>query len=464
VITIGAPEEVSVVADDRETAEGRDGDDQPGTEARPGERGPIDRLFGLSEQGSTVGRETVAGVTTFLAMAYILGVNPSILGETGMDVAAVFVATGLAAALGTLIMGLWARYPIALAPGMGLNAFFAFTVVLTFGIPWQTALAGTLVSGVLFFLLAATGIRAAIINAIPLQLKLATGAGIGVFIAFIGLKNAGIVAEHDETLVTLGNLTRPETVLAAFGVLVTASLLVRGLRGGVFYGMVVTAVAGVATGLIDPPDRIVSAVPSLAPTFGEAITNLPELLTAQMIIVVFTMLFVDFFDTSGTLIAIANQAGFLRDGTLPRANRALMSDSIATMGGAVLGTSTTTSYIESAAGVGAGGRRRPGDGRPGGASGPGCSIPPGWRKARRRAAARRSSPATGWWKAATAARWRSGRPIATGRRTPIAAGWPSATTRPGSSSPCWCACGGRTWRGRTGWPSSKKPMKAGWRP
>ncbi|MGH3516073.1 MAG: NCS2 family permease [Haloechinothrix sp.] len=318
--------------------------------------GPVDRYFQLSAAGSNVRREAIAGLTTFLAMAYILFVNPSILGETGMDEEAVFVATGLAAALSTLIMGVWARYPIALAPGMGLNAFFAFTVVLTMGIPWQTALAGTFMSGLLFFLLAITGIREAIINAIPMPLKLATGAGIGLFIAFIGLRNAQIVVADDATLVTLGELTRPGTLLALFGLIATAVFLVRGLRGAVFYGMVVTAVAGMLTGLIDPPPGIVSGVPSLGPTFGQAIVNLPELLTAQLIIVVFTMLFVDFFDTSGTLIAIANQAGLLRDGKLPRARRAFVSDSLATMGGAVLGTSTTTSYIESSAGVAAGGR------------------------------------------------------------------------------------------------------------
>lgn len=331
-------------------------DDQVSTSTQEERRNPVDRFFRLSAEGTTIGREAVAGVTTFLAMAYILFVNPSILGETGMPTDAIFVATGLAAALGTLIMGLWARYPIALAPGMGLNAFFAFTVVLQLGIPWQTALAGTLASGVLFFLLAVSGIREAIINAIPLQLKLATGAGIGLFIAFIGLRNAGVVVDSEDTLVTLGDLTSPGTVLTGFGLLVTTAFLVRGVRGGVFYGMVLTAVAGIVTSYIEPPSGIVDAVPSIAPTFGQAIINVPELFTAQMAIVVFTMLFVDFFDTSGTLIAIANQAGLLRDGKLPRALQAFTSDSVATMGGAVLGTSTTTSYIESSAGVAAGGR------------------------------------------------------------------------------------------------------------
>lgn len=327
------------------------------TEQRPDTRlSFLDRYFRLSENGTTVRRELLAGLTTFLAMAYILFVNPDILGQTGMDVRAIFVATALAAALGTLVMGLWARYPVALAPGLGLNAFFAFTVVLGMGIPWQTALAGTLVSGVLFFLLAATGVRESIINAIPLPLKQATGAGIGLFIAFIGLRNAGIIVADPDTTVGLGDLSRPGTLLAIFGVIATAVFLVRGWRGAVFYGMVVTAVAGMIFGLIDPPDAIVSGVPSLAPTFGQAITHLPDVVATEMIAVVFTMLFVDFFDTAGTLIAVAGQAGLLRDGKLPRANRALMSDAAATMGGAVLGTSTTTSYIESSAGVAVGGK------------------------------------------------------------------------------------------------------------
>lgn len=345
-----------MAANDQESTTDQDSDETPEAEEQGKVAGPVDRFFRLSAEGTTVQRELVAGLTTFLAMAYILFVNPQILGNAGMDTNAVFVATGLAAALATLVMGLWARYPIALAPGMGINAFFAFTVVLTFEIPWQTALAGTFVSGFLFFVLAVSGAREAIINAIPLQLKLAVGAGIGLFIAFIGLRNAGIVVNHDDTLVTLGSLTEPTTLLAVFGLIVTALLLVRGVRGAVFYGMLLTALAGVVTTLIDPPKAIVSAVPSLAPTFGEAITNLPNLFTGQMIIVVFTMLFVDFFDTSGTLIAIANQAGLLKDGKLPRARRAFTSDSLATMGGAVLGTSTTTSYIESSAGVAAGGR------------------------------------------------------------------------------------------------------------
>jgi adenine/guanine/hypoxanthine permease len=325
----------------------------------PRDTGPafLENYFNLRENGTTVRTEVVAGLTTFLAMAYIIFVNPLILGDAGMDMGAVFVATCLAAAIGTLIMGLYAKYPIAQAPGMGLNAFFAYTVVLSMGIPWETALAGTFMSGLLFLILTLTGIRETVINAIPLPLKLAVGAGIGLFIAFIGLKNAGIVVANDATVVGLGDLGTSTTLLAIFGIIVTAAFLMRGLKGAIFYGIVVTAIAGLVTQVIDMPGAIIQSVPSLAPTFGEAFANLPELLTVQLMIVVFTMLFVDFFDTAGTLIAVTNQAGLLdEEGRLPRANKALVSDSVATMSGAMLGTSTTTSYIESSAGVGAGGR------------------------------------------------------------------------------------------------------------
>ena len=319
--------------------------------------GALDRFFRLSERASDPRTESIAGLTTFLAMAYIVFVNPLILGDAGMDPGAVFVATCLAAALGTLVMGLWANLPIAQAPGMGLNAFFAYTVVLGYGIPWETALAATFVSGALFLLLAVTGIRGAIINAIPHQLKMAVGAGIGVFIAFIGLKNAGIVIPDEATTVGLGPLTTSTTLLAIFGLIAISLFLMRGLKGAVFYGILATAVLGLLTGLLDLPGAVVSAPPSLAPTLGAAFAALPDLLAAELLIVVATMLFVDFFDTAGTLIAVTNQAGLLEeDGSLPGGSRPLVSDAVATMGGAVLGTSTTTSYIESAAGVGAGGR------------------------------------------------------------------------------------------------------------
>ncbi len=317
----------------------------------------MDRFFGLTAMGTNWRREALAGLTTFLAMAYILFVNASILADAGMDPDAVFVATALASALACLIMGLWANYPIALAPGMGLNAFFAYTVVLGMGVPWETALAGVLVSGILFLILTLSRIRERVINAIPFQLKMAAGAGIGLFIAFIGLKNAGIVVGYEPTLVTLGSLGTAAPLLAMFGVVLTAFFLVRGYSGAVFYGMVGTTIGGMLVGVVAVPDALVSAIPSLAPTFGQAVIHLPDVLTSPTLwVVVFTFLFVDMFDTAGTLMAVAHQGGFLKDNKLPRAGRALGADSSATVIGAVLGTSTTTAYIESASGVAAGGR------------------------------------------------------------------------------------------------------------
>ncbi|MFC5713928.1 NCS2 family permease [Thalassorhabdus alkalitolerans] len=319
------------------------------------------RYFQFDKHQTNLRQESLAGLTTFLAMAYILFVNPLILADAGMDEGAVFTATALAAAVGTLIMGLVANYPIALAPGMGLNAFFAYTVVLGMGIEWQLALFGVLVSGIVFIIITLFGIREAIINAIPAELKYAAASGIGLFIAFIGLKNAGIVVPDEATAVTLGDMSQATTLLAAFGLVVTVILMVRGFKGGIFYGMVLTSVAGIIVGLIDMPSQIVGAVPSLAPTFGVAVTSLFQVewttaLMVQLLIVVLTFLFVDFFDTAGTLYAVANQAGFVKNNKLPRAGKALLSDSSATSIGALLGTSTTTAYIESSSGVAAGGR------------------------------------------------------------------------------------------------------------
>ncbi|SDI40406.1 NCS2 family permease [Alteribacillus bidgolensis] len=321
----------------------------------------MNRYFEFEKWKTNFRQESVAGLTTFLSMAYILFVNPLILSDAGMDQGAVFTATALSAAIGTIIMGLIARYPIALAPGMGLNAFFAYTVVLGIGIEWQLALFGVLLSGIIFILITLFGIREKIINAIPAQLKYAAAAGIGLFIAFIGLQNAGVVVPDEETAVTLGNMTSPATILACFGLVVTAILMVLGIKGGIFYGMVITAAAGMITGLIGLPEGIIGSVPSLAPTFGSAFSILGEMewtsqLLVQMLIVVLTFLFVDFFDTAGTLYAVANQAGFVKDNKLPRAGRALLADSSATSIGAILGTSTTTAYIESSSGVAAGGR------------------------------------------------------------------------------------------------------------
>lgn len=328
------------------------------------------KYFQFEELGTNYRQEFIGGLTTFLAMAYILVVNPLTLTMDSipdldpalrMDYGAVFMATALAAALGSLLMGIVARYPIALAPGMGLNAFFSYTVILTYGVPWQTALTGVLVSGLIFIVLTLTGIRETIINAIPAQLKYAVGAGIGLYITFIGLQNAGIVVGNPDTLVGLGDLTNGSALLAIFGLFITVIMMVRGIKGGIFFGILIAAIVGMIFQVVSLPSAIIDLnVPSLAPTFGvalEPIFNDPSsLLTIQFLVIVLTFLFVDFFDTAGTLVAVANQAGLMKDNKLPRAGKALLSDSIATVGGAIFGTSTTTSYIESTSGVAAGAR------------------------------------------------------------------------------------------------------------
>jgi AGZA family xanthine/uracil permease-like MFS transporter len=317
------------------------------------------KYFQFEELGTNYKTEFIAGLTTFLSMAYILFVNPATLGAAGMPEDAVFTATAIAAAFGTLVMGVLAKYPVVLAPGMGLNAFFAYTVVLQYGIPWETALAGVLVSGILFVILSISGLRELIINAIPANLKLAVGAGIGLYIAFIGLSSAGIVVDNEATLVGIGDMTDPNVLLTIFGLIVAVILLTRGIKAGIFYGMIITAIVGMFFGLIPVPqgiNDIVGSIPSLEPTFGQAIFNLGNIFTMEMLVVILTFLFVDFFDTAGTLVAVATQAGLVKDNKLPRAGRALLADSTATVAGAVVGTSTTTTFVESTAGVSVGGR------------------------------------------------------------------------------------------------------------
>ena len=326
---------------------------QPSTTSR------IDRYFQLTALGTSVRTELIAGFTTFLAMAYILFVNPNILGAAGMDTGAVFVATGLVAVVGSLTMGLLANYPIAIAPGMGLNAFFAYSVVIGMGIPWQTALSGVLVSGLFFIVLTLSGIRETIVNAIPAPLKMAVAAGIGFFIAFIGLKNAGIVVASEATLVSLGSLGTGTTLLAVFGLVVSALLMARDVKGGIFIGMLLTAIVGMIFGLVPTPTAIsdvVSMPPSMSSTFGQAFINFGDVFTLQMLVVILTFFFIDFFDTAGTLVAVARQAGIMKENKVPRASKALLADSTATVAGAIFGTSTATSYVESSAGVAAGGR------------------------------------------------------------------------------------------------------------
>jgi len=316
----------------------------------------LDRYFRLQEHQTTVRTEILAGLTTFFTMAYILLVAPTILQKAGMDLGSVFVATALSAAIGTFLMGVIANYPIALAPGMGLIAYFAFAVVLQMKVPWQQALGAVFISGVIFFLLTVTKIREMIINSIPAGLKYAVSAGIGLFIAFIGFKNAQIIVPSEATFVTFNpDLTqKPEILLTLFGLTVTSILMVRKVKGAIFIGMLITALAGMAVGLVNVPTQFFAMPPSIAPTFLKL--DIMGALDLGLVTIVFAFLFVDLFDNAGTLVGVASQAGLLENNRLPRAGRALFTDSIATMLGALFGTSTVTSYIESSAGVASGGR------------------------------------------------------------------------------------------------------------
>ena len=314
----------------------------------------LDKLFQLKAHGTNVRTEILAGVTTFLTMAYIIFVNPAMMADAGIDPGAAFVATCLAAALGSLVMGLWANYPIALAPGMGLNAFFSYTVVGSMGYSWQVALGAVFISGFLFFLLSIFKIREWVINSIPMPLRSAIAAGIGLFLALIALKSAGIVVDHPATLVGAGDMTMPGPILAALGFVIIVALAHRRVTGAVMIGILVITGLSLLFGL-SQATGVVSAPPSLAPTFMEL--DIRGALDVGLVSVIFAFLFVDLFDTSGTLIGVAQKADLVdKDGKLPRLGRALMADSTATMFGSWLGTSTTTSYVESAAGTSVGGR------------------------------------------------------------------------------------------------------------
>jgi len=314
----------------------------------------LDRLFGLSKSGSNVRTEFVAALTTFLTMVYIVFVNPQILGNAGMDKGAVFVATCIAAAVSTLVMALYANYPIALAPGMGLNAFFAFSVVLTMKYSWQQALAAVFCSGVIFFLISIFRIREYIINSIPKNLKLAISAGVGLFLGIIALEESKIVVGSQATLVTLGDLHKPEAILCLLGLVLITALNYRRIVGGTLIGILIVTAIGIPLGLAKF-SGIVSAPPSLKPTFLQL--DFSRLAETSFLIVIFSFLFVDVFDNAGTLIGVTHRAGLTdANGNLPRMKQALIADSFAAMFGALIGTSTTTSYIESAAGVSAGGR------------------------------------------------------------------------------------------------------------
>lgn len=322
----------------------------------------IERLFQLKEKGTTVRTELLAGFTTFLTMCYIIIVNPSILSITGMDFGAVFVATCISAAIGCFVMGFFANYPIALAPGMGLNAYFTFSVVQGMGVPWQVALAAVFVSGIIFILFSFFKIREMLVNALPMSLKMAIASGIGLFLALIALKNAGIIVASEATLVKMGDfyvlqdgIKSPNwpVLLAMLGLFVIIALDYFKVRGAIILGILGITALAVPLGLAQF-DSVVSTIPSIAPTFMQM--DFVGLLNGSMIAVIFVFFLVDLFDSTGTLVGVSHRAGLLENGKLPRLKKALFADSTAIVAGAVLGTSSTTPYIESASGVAAGGR------------------------------------------------------------------------------------------------------------
>ncbi|CZT57561.1 Guanine/hypoxanthine permease PbuG [Eubacteriaceae bacterium CHKCI005] len=335
---------------------------------------PKGDFFNFKGTGSNPKTEIVAGLTTFFTMAYIIFVNPPMLASTGMDQNAVLVATCLAAAIGTLLMALLSNYPFALASGMGLNAFFAYTICGQMGYSWQSALAAVFISGIIFIIITLTGLRTAIVNAIPLPLKKAISGGIGLFIAFIGLQNAGIVGNDDSTLVTMGNLGSPTTILAVIGLVITIAFVVWKVKGGLLLSILATSVVGaimqygfgMQVGMPNVSEISFNLNLSLAPTFGQFINGFSTLFDASngvgvlifsIVSVLLSLTMVDMFDTIGTLVGAASKGNFLdKDGNLPNANKALLADAIATSAGAILGTSTVTTYVESSSGISEGGR------------------------------------------------------------------------------------------------------------
>ena len=314
----------------------------------------IERYFGINGENTTIKTEILAGVTTFLTMAYIIFVNPNVLAEAGMDKGAVFVATCLAAALGCFIMGIYARLPVALAPGMGLNAFFTYGVVLGMGYAWETALGAVFLSGCLFILLSLFKIRELIINSIPDSIKQGVVAGIGAFLAFISLQTAGVIVNNDATLVGLGDMTAFSPAMAALGFIVIVGLSHKKIPGAVTIGILLVALISLITGNTQFTG-IISAPPPIAPTLMQL--DIAGAFDVAMISVIFAFLFVDLFDTAGTLIATTSQAGLIgKDGKIPNMGKALLADSSATVAGTLLGTSSTTSFVESVSGIAAGGR------------------------------------------------------------------------------------------------------------
>ena len=316
----------------------------------------LDKFFNITENKSTVRTEIIAGITTFMTMAYILAVNPDILSKTGMDKHAVFAATAISSVIATLVMALWAKLPFALAPGMGLNAFFAFTVVLGMGHTWQFALTAVFLEGIIFLILTAFNIRELIVNAIPLNMKHAISAGIGLFIAFIGLHNSGLIVDNPATLVGLGNISDKAVIITLFGLILSGVLMTLKVKGALLIGIFASTLLGIPMGVTHLPEgNLISAPPSLSSIAFQF--DFHEIFSMKMLVVLFTFLFVDMFDTVGTLVGVASKANMLDDkGRLPRVKQALFADAIGTTVGAILGTSTVTTYVESASGVAEGGR------------------------------------------------------------------------------------------------------------
>lgn len=314
----------------------------------------LTKIFGFNPKEHTVATEIMAGVTTFLTMAYILAVNPAILGETGMDKGALFTSAALMSGIATMLMALIAKLPFALGPGMGLNAFFAYTVCIGLGYSWQFALTAVFLEGIIFILLTITNLREAIVNSLPKPIQTAISIGIGLFIAFIGLQNAGIIVKSGGTLVTLGDITSGAPLLAIIGMIITASLMIKNVKGAMLIGIIVTTLIGIPMG-VTHLDGVISTPPSISPIFCKL--EWSHILSKEMFVVVFTMLFIDLFDTIGTVIGVCNKAGMITaEGKIPRLKQAFFADSIATTLGAIMGSSTVTTFVESAAGVNEGGR------------------------------------------------------------------------------------------------------------
>lgn len=314
----------------------------------------MNNWFKLKERGTSVSTEIIAGITTFFTMVYIVIVNPGILSSTGMEFNGVFIATVLASIVATLIMGIWSNYPIVIAPGMGLNAFFAYSVVAGYGVSWQVALGAVFIAGLLFIVLSLTSFRYMLLDAIPASLKHAITAGIGLFITTVGLQNAGIIADSESNLITIGNLAEPMTYLTIIGLIITVVLMAYNVKGYLFIGMVVTAILAWIMGLFQMPESIISMPEGLTATAFQL--DLAGVFSNGLYTIIFTFLLITLFDTTGTMLGVAEQAGLLKDGKFPRSRGALLADAVGTTTGALLGTSPTSAYIESSTGVAAGGR------------------------------------------------------------------------------------------------------------